>query len=252
MKNLNINPIYIIVGVLALVAFRSPNDYQNTNKLERVITVTGSADMLVPPDEILVDISYREYWFQHQHKNKGKESGWLITLDYPSYIPFMKYADNRKLRKQLNEAFGARGFNDNDYNNESIIAEIVSLRLAKAKLLGYTTYANFVLEERMAETPAKVFQLWDELLEVALPKAQSEIEEIKALIIRLEEVIELEAWDFSYYAEKLKNEKFAINDEILKPYFKLENVLDGAFQAAEKLYDITFHDRKVTSPRPQV
>ena len=74
MKNLNINPIYIIVGVLALVAFRSPNDYQNTNKLERVITVTGSADMLVPPDEILVDISYREYWFQHQHKNKGKES----------------------------------------------------------------------------------------------------------------------------------------------------------------------------------
>ena len=175
---------------------------------------------------------------------KGKENGWLITLDYPSYIPFMKYADNRELRKQLNEAFGARGFNNNDFNNESIIADIVSLRLAKAKLLGYKTYAEFVLEERMAETPAKVYHLWDELLEVALPKAKEEIEEINGLVSRLGDKIELAAWDFSYYAEKLKNEKFAINDEILKPYFKLENVLDGAFQAAEKLYDITFHERK--------
>ena len=177
-------------------------------------------------------------------KNKGKENGWLITLDYPSYIPFMKYADNRELRKKLNEAFGARGFNNNDFNNESIIAEIVSLRLTKAKLLGYNTYADFVLEERMAEKPAKVFNLWNELLEVALPKAKEEIEEIKTLVKKLGDDIELAAWDFSYYAEKLKNEKFAINDEILKPYFKLENVLDGAFQAAEKLYDITFHERK--------
>ena len=177
-------------------------------------------------------------------KNKGKENGWLITLDYPSYIPFMKYADNRELRKQLNEAFGARGFNNNDYNNESIITEIVTLRLEKAKLLGYKTYADFVLEERMAEAPAKVFQLWDDLLEVALPKAKEEIEEIKNLVRRLGDEIDLAAWDFSYYAEKLKNEKFAINDEVLKPYFKLENVLDGAFQAAEKLYDITFHERK--------
>lgn len=176
-------------------------------------------------------------------QNKGKENGWLITLDYPSYIPFMKYADNRELRKQLNEAFGARGFNKNDFNNESIIAEIVSLRLAKAKLLGYKTYADFVLEERMAEKPVKVFQLWDELLEVALPKAKEEIKEIKDLVNRLDHNIELEAWDFSYYAEKLKNEKFEINDELLKPYFKLENVLDGAFQAAEKLFDITFQQR---------
>lgn len=177
-------------------------------------------------------------------KNKGKENGWLITLDYPSYIPFMKYADNRELRKQLNEAFGARGFNNNGYNNELIITEIVRLRLEKAKLLGYKTYADFVLEERMAEAPDRVFQLWDDLLEVALPKAKKEIEEIKNLVRRLGDEIDLAEWDFSYYAEKLKNEKFAINDEVLKPYFKLENVLDGAFQAADKLYDITFHERK--------
>ena len=177
-------------------------------------------------------------------KSKGKENGWMITLDYPSYIPFMKYAENRTLRKQLNEAFGARGFNDNDFNNESIIHEIVALRLQKAKLLGYTTYANYVLEERMAETPSKVFQLWDELLEVALPKSKTEIEEIKDIAKRLGDDITVEAWDFSYYGEKLKNEKFSINDELLKPYFKLENVLGGAFQIAEKLYDITFHKRE--------
>ncbi len=177
-------------------------------------------------------------------KSKGKENGWMITLDYPSYIPFMKYAENRALRKQLNEAFGARGFNDNDFNNESIIKEIVSLRLQKANLLGYATYANYVLEERMAEKPEKVFQLWNELLEVALPKSKTELAEIQDIAKRLGCEFEVEAWDFSYYGEKLKNEKFSINDELLKPYFKLENVLDGAFLIAEKLYDITFQKRE--------
>lgn len=176
-------------------------------------------------------------------KSKGKETGWLFTLDYPSYIPFMKYADNRELRKQLNEAFGARGFNQNEYNNETIIAEIVSLRLEKAKLLGYNTYAEFVLEERMAKSPTKVFKLWDELLEVALPKAHDELNEIKAFASTDGFEENIEAWDFSYYAEKLKNKKFAINDEVLKPYFKLENVLEGAFKVANKLFDITFHKR---------
>ncbi|MCT4582989.1 MAG: M3 family metallopeptidase [Flavobacteriales bacterium] len=177
-------------------------------------------------------------------KSKGKTDGWLFTLDYPSYIPFMKYAENRTLRKQLNEAFGARGFNKNNYNNENTIAEIVALRLKKAQLLGYHTYADFVLEERMAKSPTKVYQLWDELLEVALPKATEELNEIKSYAQKLGFNEQLEAWDFSYYAEQLKNEKFAINDEILKPYFKLENVLEGAFKVANKLFDITFHQRE--------
>jgi len=177
-------------------------------------------------------------------KSKGKEDGWMITLDYPSYIPFMKYADNRELRKQLSHAFGARGFNNNAHNNESTIKETVALRLQKAQLLGYATYADFVLEERMAEQPAKVFKLWDELLEVALPKSKEEIKELQDIANRLDADITLESWDFAYYGEKLKNEKFAINDELLKPYFKLENVLDGAFQIAEKLYEITFHKRE--------
>ena len=177
-------------------------------------------------------------------KSKGKSEGWLITLDYPSYIPFMKYAENRTLRKELSEAFGARGFNQNEFNNEKNIKEITSLRLKKAKLLGYNTYGEFVLEERMAKDPKNVFNLWDELLEVALPKSKNELAEVQDIANRLGEKNKIEPWDFSFYGEKLKNEKYAINDEILKPYFKLENVLEGAFQIAEKLFGITFHQRE--------
>lgn len=177
-------------------------------------------------------------------KSKGKESGWLFTLDYPSYIPFMKYAENRALRKELNEAFGARGFNDNENNNESVVREIVELRLKKANLLGYKTYAEFVLEERMAEHPAKVYALWDELLEVALGKSKEELKEVEEMAKNSGDDITIEAWDFAFYSEKLKNKKFAINDELLKPYFKLENVLQGAFEVAGKLYDLSFIERK--------
>ncbi len=177
-------------------------------------------------------------------KTKGRENAWLFTLDYPSYIPFMQYAENRELRKKLSAAFGARGFNQNDYNNESTITEIVALRLEKAKLLGYQTFAEYILEERMAEKPAKVYQLWDDLLEIALPKAKEEIAEVQNMANRLGADFKIESYDFSFYSEKLKNEKFSINDELLKPYFKLENVLNGAFQVAQKLYNITFHERK--------
>ena len=177
-------------------------------------------------------------------KSKGNDEKWLFTLDYPSYIPFMQYAENRALRKKLSSAFGARGFNSNEFNNEGIITEIVALRLKKAQLLGYNTYAEFVLEERMAEKPRKVYQLWEDLLEIALPKSKNEVAEIQDIANRLGADFKIEPWDFSFYSEKLKNEKFAINDELLKPYFKLENVLDGAFQVAEKLYGITFHQRE--------
>ena len=177
-------------------------------------------------------------------KSKGKESGWLFTLDYPSYIPFMKYAENRTLRKELNEAFGARGFNDNENNNESVVREIVELRLKKANLLGYDTYAEFVLEERMAEHPSKVYALWNELLEVALDKSKEELKEVGEMAKNLGDNSSIEAWDFAFYSEKLKNKKFAINDELLKPYFKLENVLQGAFDVAGKLYDLSFIERK--------
>ena len=173
-------------------------------------------------------------------KAKGKENTWLITLEYPSFIPFMKYSENRELRKKLYLAFGSRSFQKDENNNESNVQEISKLRHQKANLLGYASHANLILEERMAEKPGKVYQLLDELLEHALPVAKKEMEEIQELSNRLNGPSPIERWDFSYYSEKLKNEKFAINDEILKPYFQLEKVIDGAFITAEKLYGITF------------
>ncbi len=176
-------------------------------------------------------------------KDKGKENSWLITLDYPSYIPFMMYADVRKLREQLYKAFGSRSFNKDEFNNEEIVKQIAIARHQKANLLHYTSYAAIVLEERMAETAEKVNSLLDELLEYAKPIAIEELQEVQNMCSKLNGPETMERWDFSYYSEKLKNEKFAINDEILKPYFQLEKVIDGAFITAEKLYGITFEKR---------
>lgn len=176
-------------------------------------------------------------------KEKGKEKSWLVTLDYPSYIPFMMYSENRNLREQLYKAFGSRAFKNNDYNNENIVKEIAALRHERANLLGYASHATFVLEERMAEKPEKVYNLLNELLTYAKPVAISELQEIQKISNELNGPNPIERWDFSYYSEKLKMQKFAINDEMLKPYFQLEKVIDGAFQTATKLYGITFEKR---------
>jgi peptidyl-dipeptidase Dcp len=176
-------------------------------------------------------------------KSKGKTNGWLITLDYPSYIPFMKYSKKRELRKKLYIAFGSRGYHENEYNNELILKQIIQLRHEKANLLGYKTHATYVLEERMAEKPENVYELWDELLIPALPKAKEELKEVQAIADENNGPNPIMNWDFSYYSELLKNKKFSINDELLKPYFKLENVIEGAFETATKLYGITFKER---------
>ncbi|MDO9188113.1 MAG: M3 family metallopeptidase [Bacteroidia bacterium] len=176
-------------------------------------------------------------------KSKGKENAWLITLDYPSYIPFMMYADVRQLREQLYKAFGSRSFNNDEFNNEEIVKQIAIARHEKANLLNYVSYAAIVLEERMAETAENVNNLLNELLEYAKPIAIEELQEVQNMSNMLGGPSAMERWDFSYYSEKLKNEKFAINDEILKPYFQLEKVIEGAFITAEKLYGITFEKR---------
>lgn len=176
-------------------------------------------------------------------KAKGEENKWLVNLDYPSYLPFMKYAENRALREELFMAFGARGCKDNDFNNEGTLKEIAKLRHEKSQLLGYKSHADFVLEERMAKSPDNVYKLWDELLNKAFPLAEKEIAEVQAIADKMNGPNPMQRWDFSYYAEKLKNEKFALNDELLKPYFKLENVISGAFQTAEKLFHLTFKER---------
>jgi len=170
---------------------------------------------------------------------KGKE-GWIFTLDYPSYIPFITYADNRELRKKIAIAAGKKAFQNNKNNNEKIVLKIVKLRHKRANLLGYKTHAHFVLEERMAENPEKVISFSNELLEKAKPAAKKEFENLEKYAKKLDRIDQLQKWDGAYYSEKLKKEIFDLDQEILKPYFKLENVIDGVFKIANRLYDLQF------------
>ncbi|WP_027064895.1 M3 family metallopeptidase [Maribacter sp. Hel_I_7] len=174
--------------------------------------------------------------------SKGKEDGWMITLDYPSYIPFMKYAKNRELRKELSMAFGSRAFHNDELDNKENVLDIAKLRFERANLLGYKTHANFVLEERMAETPEKVHSFLNELLSKAKPAAEREFKQLEDFAKNLDNIDRLEKWDSSYYSEKLKQELFNLDDEKLKPYFKLENVINGVFKVAENLFDLQFEE----------
>ncbi len=174
-------------------------------------------------------------------ESKGKD-GWLITLDYPSYIPFMTYADNRALREALSKAFGSKGFKNDDLDNQGIVLRIAELRYQRAQLLGYKTHAHFVLEERMAETPEKVNAFLNQLLEKAKPAAQKEFKTLENFAKNLDGIDNLQKWDSAYYSEKLKQKLFSLDDEQLKPYFKLENVINGAFTVAEKLFGLQFEE----------
>lgn len=169
-----------------------------------------------------------------------EKQGWIFTLDFPSYLPFVTYAQNRELRKEIAIANGKKGFQNNEYNNEEIVLKIVKLRNQRAQLLGYKNHATFVLEERMAQNFEKVLSFLNDLLIKAKPAAEKEFEELTAYAKKLDAIDRLEKWDGSYYSEKLKQERFNLDDEALKPYFKLENVLNGAFTIAEKLFGLHF------------
>ena len=168
--------------------------------------------------------------------------GWLFTLDFPSYLPFVTYIDNRELRKEMAIAAGKKAFQENDYDNQENVKNIVKLRHQRAQLLGYSSHAHFVLEERMAQNPEKVQSFLNDLLEKAKPAAEKEFAELTAFAAALDGLEQLEKWDGAYYSEKLKQKLFSLDDEILKPYFQLENVLQGAFTVAEKLFGITFKE----------
>tara|TARA_R110000823_G_scaffold266883_1_gene386671 strand:+ start:76635 stop:78659 length:2025 start_codon:yes stop_codon:yes gene_type:complete len=174
-------------------------------------------------------------------KEKGKD-GWMFTLAYPSYIPFMTYADNRELRKELSLAFGSKAFHKDELDNQEIVLQIANLRYQRAQLLGYDSHAHFVLEERMAETPEKVNSFLDELLQKAKPAAQKEFAELETFVKELDGIDQLQKWDGAYYAEKLKQKRFNLNDEKLKPYFELKNVINGVFTVAKKLYGLSFEE----------
>lgn len=170
-------------------------------------------------------------------KNIG---GWLFTLKAPSYVPFMKYADNRDLREKMFRAFSSRCFKADAMDNQEVIRKIVNNRLRLAKLLGYNSYAHYVLEERMAKTPEKVDAFLADLLEESKPEASKEYVEVQTFARKLGADFEIQRWDWPYYSEKLRNEKFSITDEMTKPYFQLEKVEAGIFGLANRLYGITF------------
>lgn len=174
---------------------------------------------------------------------KSKDlNGWIFSLDYPSLIPFLTYADNRELRKELSIANGKKAFQDNGNNNEKTVLKIASLRFERAKLLGYQHHADFVLEERMAKSPKKVKSFLNDLLIKAKPAATKELEKLEHFAKKLDGISRLEKWDGSYYSEKLKQQLFDLDDEKLKPYFKLENVLFGVFEVANRLYGLKFKE----------
>ena len=178
-----------------------------------------------------------------KHLAEQKElDGWIFTLDYPSYLPFVTYAKNRALRKEIVIANGKKGFQNNEFNNEKNVLDIVKLRHQRANLLGYESHAAFVLEERMAQTPTKVLEFLNDLLIKSKPAAEKEFEELAAYAQQKDGIEQLERWDANYYSEKLKQERFQFDDEILKPYFKLENVLNGVFEVANRLFGLSFKE----------
>lgn len=195
------------------------------------LEITDKADLAGLPQNV-IDAAASE---------DGKS--WVFTLDKPSCIPFLQYADNRALREKVYKAYYGRGDNNNENDNKAIIKEILQLRQQKAKLLGFESFAHFVLDEKMAKTPEAALDLLNKIWEPAVKRAAEEKAELQKIADREGAGIKIEGWDWFYYTEKLRKEKYALNDEAITPYFKLENVLQGAFDCATKLYGVKFVKR---------
>lgn len=177
-------------------------------------------------------------------KKNGQAGKWMFTLHKPSMIPFLQYAENRALREKIYTAYISRGDHNDKFDNKEIIKKMIELRIRKANLLGYPTHADFVLDRNMAKTPDNVYNLLNKVWPAALKRAHQEARDMQEMIERDGHTFKLQPWDWWFYAEKLKKEKYDLDEEMLRPYFKLENVRQGVFRVAEKLYGI--HIKKVT------
>jgi len=173
-------------------------------------------------------------------REAGLEGKWVFTTHKPSMIPFLQYSEKRDFREKLYSAYTKRGDNDNQYDNKKILSDLIKLRVQRAHLLGYETYADYVLETRMAKNPQNVYELLNRLWDASLPVAKKERQEMQTIIDREGGGFKLASWDWWYYAEKLRKEKYQLDDTELRPYFVLNNVRDGAFWVANQLYGLTF------------
>jgi len=212
----------------------SENLLQETNSFQLVIE--KKEDLAGLPESVVAGAS-------EAASAANLDGKWLFTLQKPSLIPFLQCADNRELREKIYLGYINRGNNGNEFDNKETAKKISIINYQKAKLLGYKNYASFVLEENMAKTPEKVYELLNKLWKAALPNAKKELKELQAVADKEGKGVKIESWDWWYYTEKLKKEKFNFDDELLRPYFKLENVLEGAFSVANKLYGLTFKQR---------
>ena len=210
----------------------SQNNLKETNRYELLLTPEQTDGL---PQSALDA-------YAQAAKDKNKD-GYLVTLHAPSFVPFMKYSTHRALRQQLYMAYNTQCTHDDEFNNLEIVQKLVNLRLERAQLLGFDTVADYVLSRRMAENSTNVYKLLNELLEAYTPTAHQEVEEVKNLAKELEgKDFELMPWDWAYYSEKLKEKKFNLNEEELRPYFELKNVIQGVFGLATQLYGITFEE----------
>jgi len=167
-------------------------------------------------------------------------TGFIFTLNFPSYFPFVSFVEDRELRKEMTIAYGKKAFQNNEHDNQEILKKIVSLRHKRAQLLGFNNHAHYVLEERMSENSQKVFSFLNDLKEKSKPAALKQFKELTDFANSIDGLTSLEKWDGAYYTEKLKKKLFNIDDELLRPYFELERVLNGAFTVANKLYGLNF------------
>lgn len=177
----------------------------------------------------------------HLATTKGHEGKWMFNLTFPSYLPLITYASNRTLREKIWRAYASKSFND-AYDNQEIIKKIVQLRHKRANILGYKTHANFVLEERMAQNPETVMKFLKTIETASFAAGKKDLAEVSEFAKETEGITDIQPWDFAYFSEKLKEKKYSFNEESLRPYFKLENVVEGVFAHAKKLYGLTFKE----------
>lgn len=220
------------IGKLSLTF--ADNVLADTNSFELVID--NKADLSGLPQDV-IDSAF------NTATKRGHEGKWVFTTSRPSITPFLTYADNRKLREIIYKGYIERANNNDAHDNKTTLAKIAALRAQRAQLLGYKTHADYVLEERTAKNPANVYGLLDKVWPAALAQAKTELADMQAMIDQQGGDFKLQAWDWDYYADKIRVAKYSINDQQTRPYFSLDNTLKGVFYAANRLYGITVKER---------
>ena len=211
----------------------SKNGLDETNRFELIIE--DKNDLAGLPDAVISGAS-------ETAEEKGYSGKWIFTIHKPSLIPFLQYSERRELRERMFKAYANQGDQGDSLDNKDILKKVASLRVQRANLLGYETHAHYVLEENMAKVPDNVYKLLNQLWKPALKRAKMEARDLQKMIRREGHSFELKPWDWWYYAEKVKKDKFALDEEMLRPYLKLENVIQGAFDVATKLWGLTFNE----------